>query len=79
MLADAGFRLNCRNDFDETPLHLAVVNNRVGVVKKILKRNKPALNEQDDYSRTPLHLAAEHGHVDVIRELLKQGANPADL
>ena len=78
MIADAGHSLDSRNDFDETPLHLAVVNNHVEVLREILTRNKPSLNEQDDYSRTPLHLAAEHGHSDVVAELLKQGANPAD-
>ena len=78
VLADNGWSIDYRNDFDETPLHLAVANNHVEVVREILQLSKSSVSEQDDYSRTPLHLASTYGHAEVVAELLKHGANPSD-
>ena len=78
MLADSGLKLDLRNDFDETPLHLAVINNHLQIVREILQRNKASLNEQDERSRSPLHLAADYGNSEIMQELIDHGANPVN-
>ncbi|XP_012396573.1 ankyrin repeat and death domain-containing protein 1B [Sarcophilus harrisii] len=58
----------------DSPLHLAVVNNHVTVVNKLLgaKHNVDALNQKQ---QTPLHLAADLGNVELVDTLLKAGCD----
>ncbi|XP_074138406.1 ankyrin repeat and death domain-containing protein 1B isoform X8 [Sminthopsis crassicaudata] len=58
----------------DSPLHLAVVNNHVTVVDTLLgaKHNIDALNQKQ---QTPLHLAADLGNVELVDTLLKAGCD----
>lgn len=53
--------VNERDAHLRTPLHLAVLNGDVNLVKKLLERNAD-VNLVDDVGSNPLHRAAENGN-----------------
>lgn len=53
--------VNKRDSHRRTPLHLAVLNGDVNLVKKLLERNAD-VNIVDDVGSNPLHRAAENGN-----------------
>uniref|UniRef100_F6Q5C2 Ankyrin repeat and death domain containing 1B n=1 Tax=Monodelphis domestica TaxID=13616 RepID=F6Q5C2_MONDO len=58
----------------DSPLHLAIANNHVTLVSRLLgaKHNVDALNQKQ---QTPLHLAADLGNVELVETLLKTGCD----
>jgi ankyrin repeat protein len=62
-----------------TPLHIAAINGRIGIVRELLRTvaGRPAANieARDNVGHTPLHYAAAGGHVELVRLLLENGAN----
>ena len=58
-----------------TKLHLAVINEELDKVKKIVAKNDVNIvNATDGKGRTPLHLASEKGLVSLVWPLLSHGA-----
>lgn len=66
-------------NFDElggvTPLYIAVGNQDIGTIKKLLKRGAN-VNRTGRNGFTPLKRAAYMGYLDVVKILLKAGADP---
>jgi ankyrin repeat protein len=56
-----------------TPLHVAVYNNDVKAVEKLLA-SRVDVNARNDYGSTPLSEAAITGNAEVIRKLISAGA-----
>lgn len=52
--------VNKRDEHRRTPLHVAVINGDVNLVKKLLDHNAD-VNLVDDVGSNPLHRAAENG------------------
>ncbi|CAF0755698.1 unnamed protein product [Adineta steineri] len=68
--------LNKKNKDKHTPLHVAIYNENLNVIREILKYSDPSvINACDDQKRTSLHMAAEKGHVDIIKVLIQHQAN----
>lgn len=59
--------VNKRDSHKRTPLHLAVLNGDVNLVKKLLERGAN-VNLVDDVGSNPLHRAAENGNFFRLRE-----------
>ena len=59
-----------RNNFGDTPLHIAATNGRLEIVQLIIQ-NAVEKNPVNDFGNTPLHLAATHGHLEASRVILK--------
>ena len=57
-----------------TPLHMAVVNDHLGIAKFLLD-NGASLSAQDNFGATPLHTAAENGRTEIAKLLLEYGAD----
>ena len=67
---------NARNRQRETPLHKAVVYNKIPAVVALLLKAGAGVNTQDTYGNTPLYDAAGYSkNPAVITALLKAGAN----
>lgn len=60
--------VNKRDAHKRTPLHLAVLNGDVNLVKKLLERNAD-VNLVDDVGSNPLHRAAENGNFFIYRKI----------
>ena len=71
-----GADADSRDDYDETPLHLAVKYRRIEFVRMLLTHGI-IVNAEDKANRIPLHLASERLHVEIVRLLLQHGANVA--
>ena len=69
--------LNICNDFDETALHFATINNHIDVVMFIVNKERTRLDDVDEYSRTPLFLAASHGHIEILSQFIELDAETA--
>ncbi|CAF1436980.1 unnamed protein product [Adineta ricciae] len=64
--------LNKKNKNKHTPLHVAIYNGNLNVIKEILKySHQSVVNACDGQKRTSLHMAAEKGHADILRILLE--------
>jgi uncharacterized protein len=61
-------------DDGTTPLHLAVYNNDLKTVEKLIAA-RADVNARNDYGSSPLSEAAITGSVEVIRKLISAGAN----
>lgn len=73
-LAKCGLNLNICDDNYDTPLHAAVKNNRIILVKELINC-KVDLNMACEFEATPLHLAVSEGHYEIVKLLLKAGAD----
>ncbi len=63
-----------RNLYGETLLHLAVKQNRPGLVRVLLAHGA-FINARTRYGATPLHYAAYFGRPRIARMLIRHGAN----
>eukprot|EP01094_Clydonella_sp_ATCC50884_P017540 TRINITY_DN306_c7_g1_i1.p1 TRINITY_DN306_c7_g1~~TRINITY_DN306_c7_g1_i1.p1 ORF type:complete len:836 (-),score=304.65 TRINITY_DN306_c7_g1_i1:349-2856(-) len=61
--------VNERDEYQQTPLHVACQGNFVDIVKQLLKK-KADVNPQDRNGWTPLHCGASYGSLDVLELLL---------
>ncbi|KAL8599950.1 hypothetical protein ACOMHN_050252 [Nucella lapillus] len=70
-----GADIDCKNEEEQTPVHLAAKFGRTNIVREIVHMDKTVLHDEDDNSNTALHLAAQYGHNKVAAVLLELGAD----
>ena len=59
-----------------TPLHYAVINNHLEVVRYLIEQHCDPMTKNND-GNTPLHYACHHSHIDIVQYLLSTGqVNP---
>ncbi|XP_034040171.1 nuclear factor NF-kappa-B p100 subunit isoform X2 [Thalassophryne amazonica] len=68
----------------DTPLHLAVINQQVGVIQQLIhillsSQQQNIINTANHLQQTPLHLAVITHQVKVVEVLLRAGADPSLL
>ena len=68
--------INAKNDLGSTPLHWAIGEGDIAIVRLLLENNA-AIDAKNNNDWTPLHVAAMNGHVDIARLLLEKNA-PTD-
>ena len=71
---DLGICVEMKDEKDYTSLHWATQNNRVDVVRMLVKHNAN-VEARNEFDQTPLHLACFFGHENVFDELVKMGAD----
>ena len=78
LLIDAGADCQCKNHWNDLPLHRAAIAGRDEMVKLLLSvENGPAIiNFQNKIGHTAMWLAARFGHIEVVAVLLNAGADP---
>lgn len=57
-----------------TPLHLAALQGKLGVIKQLLDARAP-VSAADEHGMTPLHKAAVGGRPEAVQLLLDAGAS----
>ena len=67
-----GVGINCRDEDNRTPLHMAAIYGRLSRSKALID-NQAEVNTVDDKGQTPLHVAAAHGHDPLVGLLLTAG------
>ena len=69
---------NLKNEFGETPIHVACKNGRFKIVQLILKNTDMKINvnakDETNFGHTALDLACIRGHSDVIKILMENAA-----
>ena len=75
MVSSGMVDVNCKGEFQLTPMHRAAWNGNKNVMQLLLDRGAE-LNAVDQDGWTPLHGATLHGHKDVVQLLLERGADP---
>lgn len=73
LLAD--FDPNIENDWEQTPLALAMQEGHDDAVK-LLRAHGAGIDPKDDKGETPLHYAADKGNMKMVKYLLHDGADP---
>ncbi|KAK2804519.1 hypothetical protein FQN50_006594 [Emmonsiellopsis sp. PD_5] len=73
-LLDKGVDLQATNEYGETALHLAVINDRKSTVELLLK-NGSDTEAADKSGSKPLYVAAELGNLASVKLLLRYKAN----
>ena len=70
--------VNCKNVNGCTPLHIAIMNQNINLVKLLLKYGADGNSKQynDIGERTPLHYAVQKNNYELTAILLDNGANP---
>jgi len=72
----ADFHTNKKDMSDWSPLHIAVENNHINMIKLLCKYSKTNINAQlNSDGITPLFMAANEGHLECARYLLSKKAN----
>uniref|UniRef100_A0A8C8RTY9 Ankyrin repeat and death domain containing 1B n=1 Tax=Pelusios castaneus TaxID=367368 RepID=A0A8C8RTY9_9SAUR len=67
--------LICKNiNLQNSPLHLAIVNNHLPIVNSLLEANHD-INALNQRRQTALHLTADLGNVELVELLLKAGCD----
>ena len=64
---------NCKDSHGRTPLHYAVINNHLEVVRYFINEQHCDPMTTDNDGNTPLHLACKHGHIHAVYCLLFTG------
>lgn len=70
--------VNTPDCFRMTPLHYAVLKNRVEMMKRLLSVNSVNVDvrlEKEERGETPLYMAVKSGFTDIVRLLLEKGAD----
>ncbi|PRD22884.1 UNVERIFIED_CONTAM: Ankyrin-3 [Trichonephila clavipes] len=76
-LLDSGADIESKNgEYQATPLHGAVANYRLDVVRLLLSRSAN-VNAEDKGHQTPLHYAANTDRLDIVKSLVDAGADPS--
>jgi hypothetical protein len=72
---DQGVSANAREYQNHSPLHWAVTNNRVEIVKLLIERGADVRAKYDDDEHTVLHMAMLHPSKELAQVLIEHGAN----
>src|SRR3954469_22650207 len=75
LISCGGIDINSINSDGDTPLHIAVSNVDVKMIRTLLASNLVQLNSKDSKGRTPLFLAVSLKQLEVITILLSKGAS----
>lgn len=75
LLLDRGANINAKAASGLTPVHWAVIQNKLDTLKLLLER-KADVNVRDNGGNTPLHYALVNGNAVVVEALLAAGADP---
>lgn len=62
--------LNIKNNFQQTPLHLAAITKQPQIARKLITSGAQ-IDARDHKGNSPLHIAAKEGHADVAKVLLE--------
>lgn len=73
-LSKLGLNLNICDDNYDAPIHTAVKNNRLWLVKELINASVD-INIPGEYEATPLHLAVTEGYIDIVKLLIKSKAD----
>ncbi|WP_264719450.1 MULTISPECIES: ankyrin repeat domain-containing protein [unclassified Wolbachia] len=73
-LINKGDDVNARDNRGNTPLHLAVLADKLQVVEKLIERGAD-INAKNNHGATPLHWAALNQNVSIVEKLIEKGAN----
>ncbi|OTA66571.1 ankyrin, partial [Hypoxylon sp. EC38] len=73
-LLEHGADVNCRNDDDTVPIHVAATRDDVALLHLLLRQNDANLEMLDSSKSTPLMMAVKSERITKI--LLDRGANP---
>ena len=76
--SDGPSSVHLRDEFQQTPLHIASFEGHVGAAISLLNY-KADVDAQDKNGWTPLHSGARNGHFGTINVLVDYGANPVAL
>jgi len=58
------------NSFGDTPLHIAVQNGDLVMVKQLCLDPRVNVNARNKYGISPIHYASENGDLQIVKELL---------
>ncbi|RDD43956.1 Transient receptor potential cation channel subfamily A member 1 [Trichoplax sp. H2] len=75
ILVSNGAIVECHDDDDNTPLHLACIKGYLLIAEYLCETCLSSVNSLGEKSRTPLHFAVISNSVDVTAMLLKYGAD----
>ena len=69
--------INRKDSNGRTPLHYAVINNHLEMVRYFISEQHCDPMTRDNDGNTPLHYACHHKHIDIVQYLLSTGkVNP---
>ncbi len=74
-LLEHGADVNARDEWGDTPLHVAAEHQNPETVLVLLDRGAK-IEAADTYGDTALHNAAQHDKIQIVAILLKRGADP---
>ncbi|KAK3728611.1 hypothetical protein QZH41_011694 [Actinostola sp. cb2023] len=74
LLLKSGANIECKNNDDETPLHVMARRRRLGCVIALLSSGAD-VNPRSNNGSTPLHIAAQADDCDIVRALIVFGAD----
>ena len=62
--------VNCKNNIDQHPIHLAAAEGHSEILKCMLNINNELINIKQRDGNSPLHLACCRGHINVVSTLI---------
>ncbi|CAH0552635.1 unnamed protein product [Brassicogethes aeneus] len=74
-LLKAGRSININDNHGNTPVHIAVINNNVTILKFILEVKSLLVNSRNFKGETALFLAVRYQFTDIVLLMLQAGAN----
>ena len=78
-LIEFGADVNSVNQYKQTPLHIAVMNNKLEAVKILLPNGANINTKTRKESQSSLHIASKNGHIDMVKYLIEKGASINDV
>lgn len=67
--------VNEKDRSQQTPLHLAVINDHMNVVCTLLNEKDVDINAVDNLNRTPLYLGVENARLKIVQHLIENNAD----